>query len=615
VFVHDATGSVYVMLSDASESPIPAGTKVEVRGVTQAGGFAPIVDHARIRVIGYTGLPTDPPTENVALLTNGREDGKWVRVEGIVHSVIEHDHDDGASRRYVTLQLGMEDGTVGVSMLGEAGADYRALVDARIAVEANAAPLFNRNDQVIGARLMSPGLSGIQILEDAPGDPFQQPTSLINDLFRWDNLASERHRVHVRGTVTMVWPGSEVCIRDAARGICSQTSASTGLRLGEIADVVGFVESQNGSVSLKDAVYKYVETGEPVKATPVTAEQALEGKVLGVRFRPNYHTDFDAELISIEGVLIQRDLTYADTALLITSGKTNFTAILPKALSGPEAQSWRVGSRLRITGICSVRFDPSSGVAGGGVMGAKAFQVFMRSPRDVLVLEHPSWWTPVHAIAVLACALTCTLGALLWVISLRKRLQSQASQLKESEEQFRHMALHDALTGLATRLLLNDRLSVALENARRRQHGLALLMLDLDRFKEINDTFGHAAGDYVLCSTAARLLGSVRKSDTVSRLGGDEFVILLTDVLDLESVERLVGKIVNTMSAPAVFEGRQISVSASVGVCVDLGHSLSADELLKNADIALYSAKDQGRNRFQVFKLDSNIQRTVQVPA
>jgi diguanylate cyclase (GGDEF)-like protein len=226
----------------------------------------------------------------------------------------------------------------------------------------------------------------------------------------------------------------------------------------------------------------------------------------------------------------------------------------------------------------------------------------MRSTADVIVLQQPPWWTPARALVLLALALTATLGVLVWVAVLRRRIQQQANLLRESEGQFRHMALHDALTGLATRLLLQDRLIVALDSARRHQKGLALLMLDLDRFKEINDTYGHSAGDEVLRITANRVLRTVRKVDTVARLGGDEFVVLLLDLTDLKAAERIAGEIVKTLAAPIPIAGHEVQVSACVGICTTVAGKLDADALLRNADAALYQAKASGRNRFQLFE-------------
>jgi diguanylate cyclase (GGDEF)-like protein len=156
----------------------------------------------------------------------------------------------------------------------------------------------------------------------------------------------------------------------------------------------------------------------------------------------------------------------------------------------------------------------------------------------------------------LALALTATLGVLAWVVVLRRRVELQANLLRKSEEQFRHMALHDALTGLATRILLQDRLHIALSSATRRRAGLAALMVDLDKFKEINDTYGHQAGDEVLRVTANRLLQAVRREDTVARLGGDEFVVLLQDLSDLHVAERVAATIVEAVAVPIPIDGR-----------------------------------------------------------
>jgi len=206
---------------------------------------------------------------------------------------------------------------------------------------------------------------------------------------------------------------------------------------------------------------------------------------------------------------------------------------------------------------------------------------------------------------LLTVALAATLLVLAWVVVLRKRVEQQTILLRESEEQFRHLALHDALTGLATRLLLRDRLDTAVDAAKRRQTGLALLMVDLDKFKDINDTFGHHAGDEVLRVTADRLLAAVRKADTVARFGGDEFVILLADLRDPRIAEIIASKIVKNLAAPISFGELTLPVSVSVGVCWASAKELDAEELTKCADAALYQAKESGRNRYRVFAPDA----------
>jgi diguanylate cyclase (GGDEF)-like protein len=202
---------------------------------------------------------------------------------------------------------------------------------------------------------------------------------------------------------------------------------------------------------------------------------------------------------------------------------------------------------------------------------------------------------------LLALALIATLCVLGWVMVLRRRVEEQTILLRESESRFRHLALHDALTGLATRLLLQDRLDVGVEAARRHKKGLALLMVDIDRFKQTNDNYGHQAGDEVLRVAAQRLLNAVRKSDTVARMGGDEFVVFLSDLLEPRMAEEIAANIVATLAVPVLFAGGEVPVSASVGVCTAFAADLDVDFLLRNADAALYQAKAMGRNCYQVF--------------
>jgi diguanylate cyclase (GGDEF)-like protein len=204
----------------------------------------------------------------------------------------------------------------------------------------------------------------------------------------------------------------------------------------------------------------------------------------------------------------------------------------------------------------------------------KSFRILMRTPQDVIVLKRPSWWTPVHALVLLALALAVTLLVLAWVVVLRKRVDEQTHLLRKSEELFRHMALHDSLTGLAARPLLQDRLNVGVEAAKRHKTGLALLMVDIDRFKQTNDTYGHQAGDEVLRMAAQHLLQAVRKTDTVARIGGDEFVVLLSDLSNPRMAEEIAANIVATLAVPVHFAGGEVPVSASVGVCTALAEDL-----------------------------------------
>jgi diguanylate cyclase (GGDEF)-like protein/PAS domain S-box-containing protein len=172
---------------------------------------------------------------------------------------------------------------------------------------------------------------------------------------------------------------------------------------------------------------------------------------------------------------------------------------------------------------------------------------------------------------------------------------------REQAQKLARLALYDNLTGLPNRTLLVDRLSQALESAHRNTSSVSLVFLDLDRFKPVNDSQGHAVGDQLLQAVASRLLSCVRRSDTVCRYGGDEFVILLADIAHGCDAALCADKIITLINEPFDIGGQQLSLGASIGIASYPEHAREAGLLIKYADIAMYQAKFSGRNRFQVF--------------
>jgi diguanylate cyclase (GGDEF)-like protein len=170
-----------------------------------------------------------------------------------------------------------------------------------------------------------------------------------------------------------------------------------------------------------------------------------------------------------------------------------------------------------------------------------------------------------------------------------------------------YLAQHDGLTDLPNRILLNDRLAQAIAMARRHQQKLALLFLDLDHFKHINDSLGHAVGDLLLQSVAKRLLDCVRSSDTVSRQGGDEFVILLSEVAHSEDAGISAENILRALDQPHIAEEHEIHITGSIGIVTFPDDAADANTMLKCADMAMYQAKATGRNNYQFFKSALNV--------
>src|SRR6266571_147976 len=186
------------------------------------------------------------------------------------------------------------------------------------------------------------------------------------------------------------------------------------------------------------------------------------------------------------------------------------------------------------------------------------------------------------------------------------RLKDEVKERVRSEEQIQYLAYHDALTTLPNRALFSKILNHGISQAHRRKKELAVLFIDLDRFKNINDTLGHEAGDALLKEVGKRLKQSLRESDTVARLGGDEFVVLLEELADQKHVSVVAHKILTTLVKPFVTLGQEFRVTASIGISTYPADGEDERSLMKNADIAMYRAKEEGKNNFQFYSKELN---------
>jgi diguanylate cyclase (GGDEF)-like protein/PAS domain S-box-containing protein len=186
------------------------------------------------------------------------------------------------------------------------------------------------------------------------------------------------------------------------------------------------------------------------------------------------------------------------------------------------------------------------------------------------------------------------------VISLLALAQDVSSRI-QAEERLQYMATHDGLTALPNRMVLGDRLQGAIARSRRSGRRAAVMFLDIDRFKDVNDTLGHRVGDAVLKELAGRLRASLRQSDLLARISGDEFVMVLEDMPDDEAPDRIASKVLDEARRPFAVEGHEVHVSASLGVALFPEDGDDAETLLKNADAAMYAAKELGRNNFRLY--------------
>ena len=187
-------------------------------------------------------------------------------------------------------------------------------------------------------------------------------------------------------------------------------------------------------------------------------------------------------------------------------------------------------------------------------------------------------------------------------------LFSDITHLRENEERIRKLAYYDALTGLPNRRLLEDRLELAIRHAHRNQTRLAVVFIDLDHFKEVNDSLGHAFGDELLVMMAERLQLRLREDDTLARLGGDEFLVLLPDLEEVDEVTRIARRLVEAVHEPCVLEGQEFRIGCSLGISLYPDDAATGEALVHNADVAMYRAKQEGRNGYRLYRNEMNLQ-------
>jgi diguanylate cyclase (GGDEF)-like protein len=182
-----------------------------------------------------------------------------------------------------------------------------------------------------------------------------------------------------------------------------------------------------------------------------------------------------------------------------------------------------------------------------------------------------------------------------------RSISRDVTEHKQFEQKLAEMATHDPLTGLPNRVLLSDRFTIGLALSRRSGNRLAVLMLDLDQFKTVNDSMGHDVGDKLLKAVGKRLTGIMRKGDTIARIGGDEFILVLPQISQANDVVEFAQRILDAFLEPFVFDGYRLHITTSIGIAVYPEGGKDIESLLKNADTAMYWAKEQGRDIYRFY--------------
>lgn len=573
LMVMDATGSVFVKLPAGSDSHLKMGDRVLVTGETIAGGFAPDVGRPRVEVVGSSHLPEKAPLRSLTSLLRGTEDAPWVEMEGVVHAVEATPHN-------TILKIAGGDGLFTAETPRTPGSEIPPLTGARVRIRGLACSLFNKRRQIVGVQLRFAGPEMVRVVEPAPADPYALPSSETRSLLSFTPGEERDRLVHLRGRVTLFWPGRMLCLKDGEAGLCAQTAKTTPVKPGQMVDIVGFPQIGNYAPTLTDAIFRLDLAVEAIPAAPVGAG-------------PTLRSDYDDQLVQIDGELIGTDKAAADPTILLSAGKLIFSASLPKSTNASGLSGLKEGSRLRLTGICEVLPDPSGTTDADGYALPKSYRILLRSGSDVEVVERPSWWSAAHTLWVLVVALLGTSCVLAWVLVLRRRLEKQTTMLQ-------FQATHDSLTGLWNRRAILEMLGREWALTARSRSSLAIMMLDADHFKQVNDTYGHLAGDTVLKAISDRIRRSVRSSELVGRYGGEEFLIVLRG-RDADKVGVVAERVrLAIAEEPVTIEQGTLGVTVSIGTAIIEPYYDTERDALAAADNALYESKNSGRNRVTV---------------
>ena len=564
-FFMDSTGGISVDRS--SDTPaVHAGDRVEIDGTSAPGQFAPLVNASSIRVLGKGALPA-PRLYELNELAGGREDSQWISLRGVVRSASIQTI---WSRQVLVLDFDMGVGvTIPVQVRDYPVAGWLRLPGSIVRIRGVCGTVFNDRRQFVGLRLFVSSLGDIEVETPSPLDPFATPAVSLDELMQFKAGSAALERIRVQGTVTYSRPGQGFFLEEGQRGVFVRSRQNAPIAIGSRVETVGYLAPGRYSPGLEDAVYRLA--GQSAVVSPVSADAAgmISVSPDGVVAAP-----FDSLLVRLKGELVEEHTGDAEDVLILKDEGRYFSARLAHTV--PPIRDYPPGTLLAVTGVSVTRMDDTRGAYG--------FVILLRSPADIAILRHAPWWNHKHAGWVVSGCLVGLLIVAAVVVFLRRQALLQA------------LAVTDPLTGLYNRRGFLELASHDWELAQRRRATLLLFYIDLDRFKQINDTQGHKAGDLALQTVARILRESFRTSDVVARVGGDEFAVACD--ADADSPAAIESRIEDAVARHNASPDAQFQLGLSIGAFVgdDSVYRYSLDELIAYADANMYVRKSQRRH-------------------
>lgn len=640
--IQDSTGEIFVKYA-GTHPELRAGLRARLTGISNPGNYAPVVVAAKF-VVGGPGPTPVPIPATSDLASSGLLDSQFVSIEGIVHPL---KFAEDPYHPVFTFELYTSLGQVHV-YAAPGFPDLRTsrpLEDARVRIQGVFGTVFNSRRQLVGYQLQIASPENIQVLEPAVADPFAMAATPIGSLLRFSPGSRSGHRLKVAGAVTMA--GNDfVYVQDQSGGVEVRGDARS-IHLGQRIEAVGYPTLVGRySPVLTDAVFHSLPGSASIQPQLTGVDAILHG-------------NYDAQLVTLQGRLLTAVPGPGSTDLLLQSGMQTFTAELDAPSQGSELPDLRAGSILRLTGVASAQIDPNK-VYQLLRLDPVGFKLLLRVPQDVTVIQPASFWTSERTLALLTLLSLLIVAILVWVEVLRRRVAHQgialdkASQTaqaigdlsrameevsaeqkfetqvsvrgseqiaglvvgfntmlaqllqkdnarRDAEARLKQQATIDELTGLPNRRLLADRLAQSMALARREKTTIGFIYIDLDGFKLVNDSYGHAVGDQLLIEVGQRLRSRVRQADTLARIGGDEFTVILSHINSRDDAQRAAESLLHSLFDPFYVEGHEVTIGASIGISIFPDADSENEDLLQKADSAMYAAKRNGKNQIVHF--------------
>jgi signal transduction histidine kinase len=404
--IKDDTAGLYALASRTTAAEVQRGDLVEIEGVSNPGKFAPYVDVTALRKLGSGKVPA-PQVADLEALFSGQLDAQWIEVSGIVRRV-------NPVWGGLDFEMNIEPGG-GRVLVHADGFGLMATVDSAVRLRAVCYYQFNASRQVLRPYLSVPSGEPIEVIKPAMTNLNALPVRSIESLMQFSVGQNGAHRVRVRGVVTYSQPGDGFWIHDATRGLRVLSDGNDPLPIGTEVDVFGFLKRGDYGPLLEDAMARKTGRIQPVNPTCLTnAVEAL---------------NHDADLIECEATVQAQERILDGICLKLSDGATDFRAVLA-VLEGKDSRLSLVpGARVRVTGVCTVGFRTESTFP--GTLEPQFFQIMLRSPADVVVLELPSWWTAEHVgwLTASVMGFLLAVGAVFFWVH-RRRVARQMAAMK-----------------------------------------------------------------------------------------------------------------------------------------------------------------------------------------